>query len=829
MRVTTWLARAATALTLSSFAFAVPSQKYNWKNVKIGGGGGFVPGIVFNAKEKGLAYARTDIGGAYRLNADDSWTPLLDWADDARWNYWGIDALATDPVEPNRLYLATGMYTNSWDPNNGQILISTDRGASFNVSKLPFKVGGNMPGRGIGERLAIDPKSNNILYFGARSGNGLWKSTDYGKTWAKVASFPSAGTYIPVPGDTNDYNTDIVGIAWVTFDSTTGTSGSATPRIFVGVANKDSQSIFVSNDAGNTWSAVAGQPTGFIPHKGVLSSSEKTLYISYSDGAGPVMYKYDIASGTWTNITPVSGGDLYFGFGGVAVDSQRPGTIMVAALNSWWPDGQIFRSTDSGATWSPLWSWGNYPELNKHYSYSNSKAPWLGPNYPDTLAGNLQIGWMMESLEIDPFDSNHWLYGTGATIYGGRDLLQWDAKHNVSISSLADGLEETAILGLISPPSGPSLLSAVGDLGGFVHNSLSAAPATGFKDPNWATASDIDFAGNNPSIVVRVGTGDSSSGKQVAISRDYGTSWSQHYGAADNVSGGKVAVSADGDIILWRSNGNGVLVSQNMGSFAPVATLPSSTTIVTSDKKDNAVFYAAAGSSFYLSTDGGKTFAAKGSLGASTSTFEIAVNPNKTGDIWVSTDKGLFHSADSGATFTGIPGISQAWGVALGAPPSAGGYPAIFTAANVNLNGVGYFKSDDQGASWVQINDPAYGFGSASANVVAADSRVYGRVYIGTNGRGIFYGDAGGTNPPPISTGTAVTTPPSTSSGVVTTPGTTPPGSSMSTTSSVAIPSATASPWGQCGGANWTGPATCPAGFVCRVGNEWYSQCVPAS
>lgn len=32
-----------------------------------------------------------------------------------------------------------------------------------------------MPGRGLGERLAVDPKLPNILYFGARSGNGLWK------------------------------------------------------------------------------------------------------------------------------------------------------------------------------------------------------------------------------------------------------------------------------------------------------------------------------------------------------------------------------------------------------------------------------------------------------------------------------------------------------------------------------------------------------------------------------------------------------------------------------------------------------------------------------
>ena len=38
-----------------------------------------------------------------------------------------------------------------------------------------LQVGGNMPGRGLGERLAVDPKMPNILYFGARSGNGLWK------------------------------------------------------------------------------------------------------------------------------------------------------------------------------------------------------------------------------------------------------------------------------------------------------------------------------------------------------------------------------------------------------------------------------------------------------------------------------------------------------------------------------------------------------------------------------------------------------------------------------------------------------------------------------
>src|SRR4051794_32205388 len=70
------------------------------------------------------------------------------------------DALATDAVQPDNLYIAAGMYTNSWDYHNGSILKSRDKGMSFTAAPLPFKIGGNMPGRGMGERLAIDP--NNV-------------------------------------------------------------------------------------------------------------------------------------------------------------------------------------------------------------------------------------------------------------------------------------------------------------------------------------------------------------------------------------------------------------------------------------------------------------------------------------------------------------------------------------------------------------------------------------------------------------------------------------------------------------------------------------------
>src|SRR5258707_8792694 len=158
----------------AAHAAAASTQAYTWNNAVTGGGGGFVPNIIFNQKQQNLIFARTDIGGAYRWNqSTGTWTQLLNWVTPANWNEAGVESVATDPVNPNRLYIAAGLYTNSFTTQNGVILRSTDQGNTFQATQMPFKMGGNMPGRGMGERLAIDPNDDAILYFGARSGNGL--------------------------------------------------------------------------------------------------------------------------------------------------------------------------------------------------------------------------------------------------------------------------------------------------------------------------------------------------------------------------------------------------------------------------------------------------------------------------------------------------------------------------------------------------------------------------------------------------------------------------------------------------------------------------------
>jgi xyloglucan-specific exo-beta-1,4-glucanase len=116
---------------------------------------------------------------------------------------------------------------------------------------------------------------------GARSGNGLWRSTDAGLTWSRITSFTSTGTYAENPSDSSGYNSDPLGVGWIVFDTTGPKTAAGTSRIFVGSLTAGAANIFVSEDTGSTWTAVSGQQTTFLSHHGVLAPQEKSLYVSY--------------------------------------------------------------------------------------------------------------------------------------------------------------------------------------------------------------------------------------------------------------------------------------------------------------------------------------------------------------------------------------------------------------------------------------------------------------------------------------------------------------------------------------------------------------------
>jgi photosystem II stability/assembly factor-like uncharacterized protein len=696
---------------LSLAADKAPSQAYEWRNVAIVGGG-FVPGIIFNTKQPNLAYARTDIGGSYRWDNDAKrWIPLTDWIGMKDGNLNGPESIATDPLEPNRLYIASGMYSADW-ASNGAILRSTDYGKTFSRTDLPFKLGSNEDGRSIGERLAIDPKRNSVLYFGSRH-DGLWKSDDFAQTWHKVDSFPVKAS----SGRRNG------GIGWILFHSQT---------IYVGVEDGN-VALYRSEDAGATWQPVPGQPQGIYPHHAALDA-DATLYITCSNGLGPndvtdgAVWKFDTRIGQWTNISPMlpnKNGAPRFGYAGLCVDAQHPGTLVVSTLDRWSIGDDLYRSIDAGAHWTAI---------SAHSQRDASASPFLDWHRP-----KIPVGHWIGDVEIDPFDPNHVLYVTGATIWGTNDFTAIDTGGTNHWTVRATGLEETAVLDLISPPDGAHLISALGDLGGFRHDDLNISPRQGmFDNPIFSTSEGVDFAELAPAVVVRVGHSDKVHG---ALSADGARSW-QPFASEPPTAGERVAdqiaASADGMTFVWSRDATPHFSKDNGKTWHVCNGLPEKARVI-ADRVNPQAFYAVDDGKLFISTDGAATFVERPSQLPHVRARLCAVFGHE-GDLWAVAGKsGLYHSADAGATFTHLPDIGETQSIGFGKAAPGKSYPAVYFTGEIGST-TGVFRSDDAGATWTRINDDQHQYGWMG-QAITGDPRIFGRVYLASNGRGILYGD----------------------------------------------------------------------------------------
>jgi xyloglucan-specific exo-beta-1,4-glucanase len=578
-------------------------------------------------------------------------------------------------------------------------------------------VGGNEDGRSAGERLAVDPNLGTVLYFGSRH-NGLWRSADRGATWKPVPSFP-------VTGRTNG-----VGIVWVVFDPNGSSAGTPTRTIYVGVQQPSGTGIYVSRDAGTTWTPAEGQPIGLLPHQAQLDT-RGDLYITYADAPGPngmssgAVWKWSTKSGQWRNISPLppkSGG-----FAGLSLDRSHPGTLVVSTMDRWGPGDDIFRSTNGGETWVGL---------KDRAVLDASLSPFLkwGGEKP-------KFGWWMGAVAIDPFQPGRILYATGATIWESHDLTAADAGSATHWAVGGSGVEQTAVTDLISPPEGAHLISAVGDIAGFRHDDFAQSPAVGLSNtPITGSSHSLDFAEKQPNIMVRTGVG--KPGVFGALSQDGGSTWTAFASQPAGARGpGHIALSADGNTLVWASPGALPSCSHDRGvTWIACVGLPRNVRPV-SDRVNPRVFYAYDGmaGAFLVSEDGGVHFTRQSAdLPRGNAGVRLRPEPAKQGHLWAAVSGRLYHTKDGGKSFAPVPSVQQVDAIGLGRSAPGHDAPALYligTAAGVQ----GIFRSDDSGATWTRINDDRHQFGPIGP--IIGDPRLYGRVYVGSNGRGILYAD----------------------------------------------------------------------------------------
>ncbi len=549
---------ACLSLIFLIFSSNARAQTYSWRTVEVGGGG-FVTGIVFHPTTPNLVYARTDVGGAYRLdNATSRWIALNDdiGGRNNEFQYQGVLSIGVDASDSNKLYLACGQYggAETWKLI-GRFYRSSDRGATWNYVTLGgtaisgttayggVKFAGNGEGRGAGEIIAVDPANSSKIVIGS-SGEGLWRSTNGGSNWTRLTSFDTFGT--------TSY-----GINFVMYAPTV----SGTNLLYAAAkVTTQGPSLWRSTNGGTTWTAVPNQP-GRVAGSEMFAiqgsfDAAGTFYMTWADQTGPGNYathyevwKLAVDGVTWTKIMPPTGQGF---FAGVSADPRVAGHVLVTTLQRWWPGDEVYRSTDGGATWTGVLRSG---------TRSPGNSPW---------SSGVGAHWMTD-IALDPFNSDRAMFNNGFGII---------ATNNLSTSGTArtwtffcDGLEELVPLDLLSPTAGAPLISVTGDYTGFRHDDLARSPIRGRHSPS--NGSNDLLAGSDlaPLKMVR------QNGDDTYYSQNGGASWAAFPTVPNpTINGaGRVALSASGQRILWCPPNSPAYFSADNGSTWMVSGSASST------------------------------------------------------------------------------------------------------------------------------------------------------------------------------------------------------------------------------------------------------------
>ncbi|HEX3254036.1 MAG TPA: hypothetical protein VHS05_31665 [Pyrinomonadaceae bacterium] len=275
-------------------------------------------------------------GGVWRsLNSGRTWTPIFDSTDVA-----SIGAIGIAPSNPDVIYVGTGEadMRDSIAFGNG-VYKSTDAGKTWKHLGLETT-------KQIG-RIIVDPKNPNTVFVAAlgnayapNSDRGVYRSRDGGATWQKVL-----------------FKNDEVGGIDLAFDPVDSEIVYATlwnvrrpPWFIYAPANGPGGGIFKSLDGGSTWKEISeGIPLEGRGHIGISVSpaNRNRIYAAVDAKDGGVFLSND-AGATWTRLSNDKRlWDRGWYFEKVTADPKNADVVYV--MNT-----SMYRSTDAGKTWTPI-------------------------------------------------------------------------------------------------------------------------------------------------------------------------------------------------------------------------------------------------------------------------------------------------------------------------------------------------------------------------------------------------------------------------------------------------------------------------------------------
>jgi photosystem II stability/assembly factor-like uncharacterized protein len=402
-----------TAALISAQSGLTPAllKSFIWRSVGPAGAGGRVVDIAVAGESPRIIYAATGSGGIWKSpNEGTTWEPIFDNEGVA-----AIGAVAADPANPETIWAGTGEANprNSVSWGNG-VYKSTDAGRTWANMGLHDS-------QHIG-RIRIDPRNADTVYvaalghiWGPNKERGVFKTTDGGLTWSPSLFINEDTGVVDLAMDPNDSNTLYAAAYEVRRDGFPG----GDPEKQYGPGS----GIYKTTNGGRTWRKLAvglpSRPLGRIgldiarTNSGIVYAVVQTATTAPPEGAGD-------------GPPPPP-------------DPNAPPKTM--------KDGGVFRSDDRGETWR----WVNSIDLRPFY-YSQIRVDPTNENHVYTLATANNESWdggvtfkaITENIHvdhhalwIDPKNPRHQIDGNDGGIYMTWDMGRtWDFQNQMAISQL---------------------------------------------------------------------------------------------------------------------------------------------------------------------------------------------------------------------------------------------------------------------------------------------------------------------------------------------------------------------------------------------------------
>ncbi len=298
------------------------------------------------------------------------------------------------------------------------------------------------PSVSIGD-VAINPDDPNIVWVGTGEansrqssswGDGIYKSTDGGKTWRQMGLREShhIGRIVINPADTDIVYVAALGHLWG--------------------PNPD-RGVYMTTDGGQTWKNVlsVNADTGAVD-LAMDPSNPKTLYAAMyqhrrtgwgynGGGPGSGIFKSTDGGRTWRKLSNgLPKGDT--GRIGLDIYRKNPNIIMARVENK---DGGVFRSEDKGETWTKLNSLNPRPMYFSQIRIdpNDDKRIYVGgvqlhisddggKTFRDDGGPNVHLDH--HAFWVDPLNSNHLIDGNDGGIWASYDRAKsWEHFNNYAM------------------------------------------------------------------------------------------------------------------------------------------------------------------------------------------------------------------------------------------------------------------------------------------------------------------------------------------------------------------------------------------------------------